>query len=272
KVHVNSRDEIGTLGHMFNFMAASLLDRDEQLKQRAQQTIMQSERLATVGQLAAGVAHELNNPLGGILLYANLLLEKAKDGDPIKEDLQVIVRETERCRRIVRGLLDFSRQTKLEMTLTDLNRIINTTLDLVVTQAIFKGITVTRNLSPLLPKVMVDVGQMQQVFINIIMNAAEAMAGNGSLEVTTSVQDNSYVVTSIRDTGPGIPEEIRSKIFDPFFTTKPLGKGTGLGLSIAFGIVRKHNGVIEVETEVGKGTTFHIKLPVMDTADERPRR
>ncbi len=272
KVHVNSRDEIGTLGHMFNFMAASLLDRDEQLKQRAQQTIMQSERLATVGQLAAGVAHELNNPLGGILLYANLLLEKAKDGDPIRDDLQVIVRETERCRRIVRGLLDFSRQTKLEMTLTDLNKIISTTLDLVVTQAIFKGITVTRNLSPALPKVMVDVGQMQQVFINIIMNAAEAMAGNGSLEVSTSVQDgDSYVVTSIRDTGPGIPEEIRSKIFDPFFTTKPLGKGTGLGLSIAFGIVRKHNGAIEVETEVGKGTTFHIRLPVMDTADAKSR-
>jgi two-component system NtrC family sensor kinase len=269
KVHVNSRDEIGTLGHMFNFMAASLLDRDEQLRQRAQQTIMQSERLATVGQLAAGVAHELNNPLGGILLYANLLLERAKPGDPIREDLQVIVRETERCRKIVRGLLDFSRQTKLEMTVTDLNKIINTTLDLVVTQAIFKGITVTRTLSPLLPKVMVDVGQMQQVFINILMNAAEAMAGSGSLEVSTSVAEgNTYVVTSIRDTGPGIPEEIRGKIFDPFFTTKPLGKGTGLGLSIAFGIVRKHNGIIDVESEVGKGTTFHIKLPVMEASDE----
>ncbi|MCR4438797.1 MAG: cache domain-containing protein [bacterium] len=273
KVHVNSRDEIGTLGHMFNFMAASLLDRDEQLKQRAQQTIMQSERLATVGQLAAGVAHELNNPLGGILLYANLLLEKAKDGDPIKEDLQVIVRETERCRKIVRGLLDFSRQTRLEMTVTDLNKIVTTTLDLVVTQAIFKGITVTRNLAPLLPKVMVDVGQMQQVLINIIMNAAEAMAGSGTLEVATWVtEENGYVVTSIRDTGPGIPEEIRSKIFDPFFTTKPLGKATGLGLSIAFGIIRKHNGIIKVESEVGKGTTFHIKLPVMDAAHERAKR
>ena len=273
KVHVNSSDELGTLGHMFNFMAASLLDRDEQLRQRAQQTIMQSERLATVGQLAAGVAHELNNPLGGILLYANLLLEKAKPGDPIREDLQVIVRETERCRNIVRGLLDFSRQTKLEMTVTDLNKIITTTLDLVATQAIFKGVTVTRNLSPLLPKVMVDVGQMQQVFINIIMNAAEAMGGNGSLEVSTAVAEgNRHVVTSIRDTGPGIPEEIRGKIFDPFFTTKPLGKGTGLGLSIAFGIVRKHNGIIEVETEVGKGTTFHIKLPVMEATDEQHSR
>lgn len=273
KVHVNSSDELGTLGHMFNFMAASLLDRDEQLRQRAQQTIMQSERLATVGQLAAGVAHELNNPLGGILLYANLLLEKAKPGDPIREDLQVIVRETERCRNIVRGLLDFSRQTKLEMTVTDLNKVITTTLDLVATQAIFKGVTVTRNLSPLLPKVMLDVGQMQQVFINIIMNAAEAMGGNGSLEVSTAVAEgNSHVVTSIRDTGPGIPEEIRGKIFDPFFTTKPLGKGTGLGLSIAFGIVRKHNGIIEVETEVGKGTTFHIKLPVMEATNEQHSR
>lgn len=153
------------------------------------------------------------------------------------------------------------------MTVTDLNKVITTTLDLVATQAIFKGVTVTRNLNPLLPKVILDVGQMQQVFINIIMNAAEAMGGNGSLEVSTAVAEgNSHVVTSIRDTGPGIPEEIR-KIFDPFFTTKPLGKGTGLGLSIAFGIVRKHNGLIEVETEVGKGTSFHIKLPVMQATD-----
>ncbi len=268
KVDVKTKDEIGKLGATFNFMAGALKDRDEQLKRRAQDTIMQSERLATIGQLAAGVAHEMNNPLGGILLYANLLLEKSADEDPQKEDLQRIVHETERCRKIVRGLLDFSRQTKLEMNVVDLNRIIEKTLELLITQTIFKNIEVSREFAPNLPTVLIDVGQMQQVFINILFNAAEALEGEGKLKVTTAHdREDGCVKVIFEDDGPGISQENIQNIFDPFFTTKPIGKGTGLGLSIAFGIVRKHSGSIEVASEVGAGCIFTIKLPVMSSGE-----
>ena len=186
-----------------------------------------------------------------------------------KEDLQRIVNETERCRKIVRGLLDFSRQTKLEMSVVELNRILENTLDLATTQTVFKNIQLKRKLNPSLPKVLVDIGQMQQVFINLILNAAEAMEGEGALDVITDVsEDDSFITITFKDTGPGITEEHIKKIFDPFFTTKPMGKGTGLGLSIAFGIVRKHNGTIEVKSKEGKGSSFIIKLPVMNDPED----
>jgi len=267
KVRIGSNDEIGQLGVTFNFMADSLKDREEELKERAQQTIMESERLATIGQLAAGVAHELNNPLGGILLFSNLLLEKAPQGDPIRADLQRIVNETERCQKIVAGLLEFSRQTRLEVAAVDLNQLLKNTLDLVVNQKIFHDIKIVKKLNHVLPKVIVDVGQIQQVFINIILNAAEAMDGSGRLTVSTSVGGEKYVEALFEDTGPGISPEIEKKIFDPFFTTKPRGKGTGLGLSIAYGIVRKHNGSIKVKSRTGKGCIFKIKLPVITIND-----
>jgi len=267
KVRIKSHDEIGQLGVTFNFMADSIKAREDELKQRTQQTIMESERLATIGQLAAGVAHEMNNPLGGILLYSNLLLEKTKEDDLARADLQRIVTETERCQKIVQGLLDFSRQTELEMVAVDVNKIVKNTLELVTNQKIFHNIQLIIELDSNLPKVKVDVGQMQQVFVNIILNAAEAMNGRGSLIVSSNIVNNEFVEVKFEDTGPGISLDIQKKIFDPFFTTKPRGKGTGLGLSIAYGIVRNHNGSIEVQSKEGKGSTFIIKIPAIKRGD-----
>jgi two-component system, NtrC family, sensor kinase len=240
-----------------------------EILQKTQQQLIQSEKLASVGQLAAGVAHELNNPLGGIMIYSSLLLEKARKQNAEAQDLERIVTETERCRKIVRGLLDFSRQTRLESAMADLNKIIKSTLGLVSRQALFHDIRVVENLTENLPLIFADVGQIQQVLLNIILNAAEAMGGKGRLIITTECLDSEYVIASIDDTGPGMSHEILSKIFVPFFTTKPHGKGTGLGLAVAYGIIKKHNGEILVESQEGVGSKFTIKLPVMKHAESR---
>lgn len=229
---------------------------------KTQQQLIQSEKLASVGQLAAGVAHELNNPLGGILLYTGLLLENIDHKGQEHDDLKRIAAETERCRRIVRGLLDFSRQTRIEAAIIDLNKIVIDTLALLTQQALFHNIKLARELEPDLPKVFVDVGQMQQVFLNIILNAAEAMNGKGSLMVKTRYDaQQDLIIVIIQDNGPGMSPDVMKKIFDPFFTTKPRGKGTGLGLAIAYGIVKKHRGDILVESTPGQGAKFLIHLP-----------
>jgi len=231
--------------------------------QKTQQQLLHAEKMASVGQLAAGVAHELNNPLGGILIYTSLMLEKMEAGSRTALDLKRIMDETERCRRIVRGLLDFSRQTRIEAAIVDINKIISSTLALVMQQSLFHNIKVEMQLDPELPKVFVDVGQMQQVFLNIILNAVEAMEGKGSLSVSSRVeQQGQQVAITIRDDGPGMTPEVQKKIFDPFFTTKPQGKGTGLGLAIAYGIVQKHKGEIIVESRVGAGSQFTVRLPI----------
>lgn len=236
---------------------------------KTQQKLVQSEKLASVGQLAAGVAHELNNPLGGILIYASLQMEKADKSGRDHEDLKRVLAEAERCRRIVRGLLDFSRQTRLEAAIADLNKILGSTLALVTQQALFHNIKVTQNWGASIPKVFVDVGQMQQVFLNIILNAAEAMEGKGSLMVTTSFDAlQNAVIASVEDTGPGMSAEVMSKIYDPFFTTKPPGKGTGLGLAVAYGIIQKHGGKINVQSEVGRGTIFTVALPTAERMEK----
>ncbi len=246
-----------------------LTDSNEELKrsldtlQRTQQQLLQSEKMASVGQLAAGVAHELNNPLGGILIYTSLLLEKCEKETRQAEDLTRIVTETERCRKIVRGLLDFSRQTRIEAAIVDLNKIIASTLSLVTQQSLFHNVKVVQNLATGLPQVFVDVGQMQQVLLNIILNAVEAMSGKGELRITTTLEpDGPFIRLAIRDTGTGMSPDIVDKIFEPFFTTKPRGKGTGLGLAIAYGIVQKHKGEILVQSEVGEGSEFIIRLPI----------
>jgi len=263
KVNIHSRDEIGELGETFNKMADSLEERDEQLKQLHERQLMRSERLATIGRLAAGVAHELNNPLGGVLIYSHLLLEDTPSGDPKRENLQKIVREATRCKDIVKGLLDFSRQTELKVESSDISEIMKGVLGLVEKQSLFHNITIQRSLSPSLPTLMVDKSQIQQVFTNIILNAAEAMDGKGRLTVRTDVTaDRKCIEIEITDTGCGIPEENLERIFDPFFTTKETGKGTGLGLAIVDGIVEKHRGTIEVKSQVGKGTTFIVRLPL----------
>ncbi len=263
KVDIKSNDEIGSLGNVFNFMANSIKERDAKLKEFAQAKIAEAERLAMIGQLAAGIAHEINNPLSGILLYSHMLIEKIDPTDPRRQNLEKIVKESQRCRNIVKGLLDFAHQTEPEIKPSNVNKIIDDVLALVKNQTLFLNIKTNRSLKESLPAVNVDVSQIHQVFINILINAAEAMNGQGELTITTGVtEDQNYVFASFADTGCGISKEHLSKIFDPFFTTKEVGHGTGLGLSISYGIIEKHKGKIAVESEPGKGTIFTVKLPI----------
>jgi len=263
RVKTTPGDEIAELAETFNLMASSLKERDEQLKQYTQQQIMKSERLATLGQLAAGVAHEINNPLGAVLMYSHLSLEEMKTGDPQRKNVEKVVGEATRCKDIVKGLLDFARQTEPKVEELDVNEILERTLSLVEHQALLQNVKITRAFSASLPKVMIDGNQMQQVFTNIILNAAEAVHGEGELTVATGVPpDGKAIEIELTDTGCGIPQENLGKIFDPFFTTKEVGRGTGLGLAVSYGIVARHKGTIDVKSEPGKGTTFIVRLPL----------
>jgi two-component system NtrC family sensor kinase len=257
------KDEIGELGETFNLMASSLRERDERLKEYARQQIMKSERLATLGQLAAGVAHEINNPLGAVLMYTHLSLEEMQPEDPRRKNIEKAVTEATRCKNIVRGLLDFARQTEPMVEPSDVNEILERTLALVENQALFQNVKITRDFCLSLPKAMMDSGQIQQVFTNIILNGAEAIEGEGELTIKTRMApDGEFIEIEFIDTGCGIPQENLEKIFDPFFTTKEVGLGTGLGLAVSYGIIAGHKGTIDVISERGKGTTFMIRLPL----------
>ena len=262
QVKTTRKDEIAKLAETFNSMASSLKERDDKLKEYTSQQIMKSERLATLGQLAAGVAHEINNPLGGILMYTHLALEDLDEKDVLRTNLEKAVTEATRCKDIVKGLLDFARQTEPKIEQSDVNKILEQTLDLVKNQALFQNVKIICSF-PSLPMIWIDAGQMQQVFTNIILNAAEAMEGQGDLTVATKTSsDNEYVEVSFTDTGSGISPEDCEKIFDPFFTTKEVGHGTGLGLAVSHGIIARHKGTIEVKSKRDRGTTFIIRLPL----------
>jgi len=263
KVDIRSKDEIGELGDVFNFMVTSIRERDEKIKEFAQAKIAEAERLAMIGQLAAGVAHEINNPLTGILLYSNLLFGEFEQKDTRKDTLAKIIKEATRCKNIVKGLLDFARQTEPETKPYHINEIIDDVVSLVKKHPLFLNIDINKKLEPSLPMINIDASQIQQVFMNIILNAAEAMDGKGELMIATGLSDDTRFVTAyFHDTGCGISKENLERIFDPFFTTKEIGHGTGLGLSISYGIIRKHNGEIDVASELGKGTTFTVRFPV----------
>lgn len=237
----------------------------ERALQDSQVRLLQSEKMASLGSLAAGVAHEINNPLGGILIYASLLMEDFEaSNDPRVQDLQKIVEEATRCQEIVRSLLEFGRQTESRFQPIDINKAINDGLFFLEKQVLFHDIQIVKRLDPALPLVEGDPNQIKQVFMNMMVNAAEAMAEHGgALTITTGGdKDKSMIFISFRDEGTGISPEIKSKIFDPFFTTKGVGKGTGLGLSTSYGIIQSHHGIIDVESEPGKGATFIIYLPV----------
>ena len=266
RVEKTADDELGELADGFNTMAYALRERDEQLKEFTRRKFMESERLALVGQLAANVAHELNNPLQGIVTYSHLLLEKNICDEVSNQNIQKIVTQANRARDIIRGLLDFSRQRKPEKTPGDINSMINEGMSLVENQALFQNIQVVLNLDEHIPKVIIDSSQIVRVFINLIVNAAEAMEGNGRLTITSTVEtDKKCVDIIVADTGSGIPEENLEKIFDPFFTTKETGHGVGLGLAISYGIIKEHKGSLSVESEVDKGTTFTVRLPIAET-------
>ncbi|MFB3885416.1 MAG: PAS domain S-box protein [Thermodesulfobacteriota bacterium] len=225
--------------------------------------LVSSEKMASLGKLAAGIAHEINNPLGGILIYSSLMMEDLPQEDPKRGDLSRIVQEAGRCKEIVKSLLEFARQTEPKMEPTDVNRAINDGLFFLVNQALFHNIKTVKKLDSFLPFVQGNASQLKQVFMNIIVNAAEAMHGGGTLTITTfPAPDRKTVFVEFTDTGEGIPEENLTRIFDPFFTTKEVGKGTGLGLATSYGIIEDHGGKISVKSQVGAGTTFTIELPI----------
>lgn len=262
KVDVTSNDELGELASAFNTMSTTLIQREEKLKEFTKSKIMESEKLAIVGQLAANVAHELNNPLVGIITYSHLLLEETPASDHSTEFLNKIVIQANRCKDIVRGLLDFSRQRKPDKTLFNINNLLKQCISLLENQALFHNIKIIEDLSDL-PMIIIDPSQIERVFMNIILNAAEAMDGNGELRISSKFDpDESFVEIQVMDTGPGISEENLEKIFDPFFTTKEAGHGVGLGLAISYGIIREHNGTITVKSSLGVGTIFTVRLPV----------
>jgi two-component system NtrC family sensor kinase len=248
------------LDEAFNYMSKSLKDRDERLH-KAHAQLARTEKLTALGEMAAGVAHEINNPLGGILLYSNLVLEDIPEDSPARENMQKIIYQTNRCKEIVQSLLDFARTPTGDMVPIQINHVIKTALKLVKDQAMFHGIEIETALADNLPEVIGDRSRLEEVFLNLFINAADAMKGRGLLSITTVTGANHSIRILISDTGKGIDEEHLSHIFEPFFTTKEPGKGTGLGLSIAYGVIKKHNGVIDAESEPGKGTTFIISLP-----------
>jgi two-component system, NtrC family, sensor kinase len=256
-------EEIAKLGRAFDSMAASIRERDAQLRDRAQKEVMRSERLAMIGQLASGVAHEINNPLGSIFLFGGLLLKRCPPGSPMRENLERIEKEAKRCQSIVQGLLEFSRQREPKIESTDPNELIETTMRIFDNQPIFHNIRVIKEFQPDLPEIMMDPAQIQQVLINIVMNAVDAMKGKGVLTIRTRCSTASGAMEiSFTDTGCGIPDDIVDRIFEPFFTTKGVGHGTGLGLSISLGIMQVHGGSIRVASRVGEGSTFTLVLPI----------
>ncbi len=229
-----------------------------------QKLMMQQEKLASIGRLSAGVAHEINNPLTTILTTALLIQEDIEAEDPMFEDLETIARETLRCRKIVTSLLDFARQTKPEKREHNINDIVRESILLTKKQAAFTDVTVDYNISGELPPLYVDKGQIQQALINLVLNAVEATEAGGEVTVQTRTPaSRNEVRILIRDTGHGISQEDLDNIFDPFFTTKE--SGTGLGLAITHGIIEQHGGTIEVESTVGQGTTFTITLPAAES-------
>jgi two-component system, NtrC family, sensor kinase len=241
----------------------ALKDRDEQLKEFTKKKIMESERLALIGQLSANVAHELNNPLQGIVTYSHLLLEEETCNEDAVSNLQKIVVQANRCRDIIRGLLDFSRQKKPDKTMCNVNTLLQGCIALVEKQALFHNIKVLMNLEENIPMVILDPSQVERVFLNLIINAAEAMDGNGTLALTTSHNRQERILEiKVQDTGHGISKENIGKVFDPFFTTKETGHGVGLGLAISYGIVKEHDGDISVESELEKGTIFTVSFPL----------
>lgn len=258
--------------------AIHCIARDLTERRRLEEQLIKSEKLSAIGQLVAGVAHEVNNPLTSISGYTQLMLRNTNLPSAVREDLQHINIQAERAARIVQNLLVFAREHKPQRTLIDINQVLQSTLALRAYQLRVDNITVVTDFAPDLPQTVADPYQLQQVFLNLINNAHQAMierGGKGTLTLRTSVEPQvderggveSYIRVTVNDTGVGIPSHHLSRIFDPFFTTKPVGQGTGLGLSICFGIVQEHRGRIWAESEVGVGTTMYVELPLVKTSE-----
>jgi two-component system, NtrC family, sensor kinase len=281
-VRMRRTDEIGRLGASFNDMTTSLLQARAELQQlneslerqvddrtqaltSAQAQLIQSEKMSSLGKLAASVAHEINNPLAGILTYSKLLIrtheegelsEKAREG--CVRNLRLVQRETERCSAIVRNLLDFARQRPPSLREVDVSAVVDEALSLLAHRLLMQNVALQKDLPPM-PPIKADFGQLRQSFVNIALNACEAMSKGGTLSVVARLAGSSIEV-AVTDTGPGITPENLSHILDPFFTTKE--KGTGLGLSVVYGIIDRHGGTLDIRSQVGQGTVVIVRLPV----------
>jgi two-component system, NtrC family, sensor kinase len=279
-----ARDEMGDLSDAFNKMTLSLksarmeleewgknletkvTERTNEIK-KMQAQLLRSEKLVSLGRLVAGITHEINNPLTGILMFANLIHGNPKLDPSLKNDTDVIINEAKRCAKIVKGLLDFSRESIPQKKPASLGQVMERTLSLIGPQSSFHHIDIIRDYQPDLPLIPIDENQIEQVFINMLLNAGQSMPGTGTITIKTYTE-NEYACLKITDTGTGIAEENMEKIFDPFFTTKS-DKGTGLGLSVSYGIIERHGGKIEVQSKLNEGTSFVIKLPLC-RSDEKP--
>ena len=226
--------------------------------------LVECERLINLGQLAAGVAHELNNPLGGILVYSHLLKEDTDADDPRLSNINKIIRESNRLKRIIKSLLDYARQSQPYLAESDMNAVLIDALDNIRHDHSFVDIEIKEELSEDLPPVMADSSQIQEVFENIIRNAAEVMPGEGEILIRSRLMpdagESPWVELTIADTGPGISDELKTHMFDPFYTTKLKGHGTGLGLAVSYGIIERHKGTIEVSNRNGGGAEFTVRL------------
>jgi len=233
--------------------------------QSTQKQLIQAEKLNALGQLSAAMAHELNNPLAGVLVYSHLLAKKVRsasfDSEEVLTNLSKIDSAVTHCSRLVSSLLDFARQSEPILQPVAVSSVIDQAMSLVGHRAEIQGVEVIREETSPLPPVMADFGQLQQVFINLAVNAIQATAGGGKLIITSSLGQDSMVQVSIKDTGCGIPPENLDKLFTPFFSTKEEVKGVGLGLAVSHGIIERHGGRIDVQSEVGKGSTFTVHLP-----------
>jgi two-component system NtrC family sensor kinase len=289
-IPIRSKDEFGQLAHSFNSMTKALRKSRVELEEwgktleqkveeatrelhRAQAESARSEKLASVGLLAAGIAHELNNPLTGVLTFSHLVRKNLPDGSPDAEDLDLVIRETKRCASIIRRLLDFSREKTPEKTFSNVNELIEETVRLIAQSAQVHDIQIFTELDEQLPATWLDENLIKQVIMNMLVNAQHAIEGAGRITIRSRLleakecpdsikEPQDTVEISIADTGCGIPAGDLQRIFDPFFTTKGVGKGTGLGLSVSHGTIEAHGGTIEVASTVGKGTEFRIYLPI----------
>lgn len=282
-IEIHRKDEIGELADSFNAMNDELkrakgelmmwgntLEKKVQEKteaiHRAQQQLVHSEKLASLGRMAAGVAHEINSPLTGIVTFGHLLLKKFPKGSEEYEDVEVIIDQANRCSNIIKGLLGFARATTADKAPTNINDVLASSLNIVRNKADFFNISLVTEFAPDLRKVKADAPQLQQVFLNMIVNATDACEGKGTITIATrnvTEKDQDQVEVEFRDTGFGIKDEDLEKIFEPFYTTKPVGKGTGLGLAVSHGIIQDHGGKITIKTKVGEGTSFFIRLPAL---------
>ena len=296
-IPVRSKDEFGQLAKSFNSMTRALRKSHVDLEEwgrtleqkveeatselhKAQAESARSEKLASVGLLAAGIAHELNNPLTGVLTFSYLVRKNLPDGSPDAEDLDLVIRETKRCAAIIRRLLDFSREKTPEKTFSNLNVLVDETVRLIAQAAQVHDIEIKTELDDKLPAIFIDENLIKQVIMNMLVNAQHAIEGDGQITIRTRLlspdecpesitEPGEMAEIAIIDSGCGIPDGDLQRIFDPFFTTKGVGKGTGLGLSVSHGTIESHSGTIEVESIVGKGTEFRIYLPVDGSGDQR---